>query len=148
MHSWSSQDGEKNQLNNNFRARFFYKTFCTNLFISITLYWQVFFLADSHNDPQSTGYPRKLTQGGVTFHEISVLAAETPNKSFCASIEIYIYIQVSYATRTPYTYVASLAVNQHAYVIKCLLKHHDRICIVYSQQSVSWAISHKRTMFV
>ena len=50
------------------------------------LYWQVFLLADSHNDLRSTGYPSKLPQGGMTFHEISVLTAETSNKSYCTSV--------------------------------------------------------------
>ena len=50
------------------------------------LYWQVFLLADLHNDLRSTGYPSKLPQGGMTFHGISVLTAEMPNKSYCASV--------------------------------------------------------------
>ena len=64
------------------------------------LYWQVFLLTDSHNDLRSTGYPSKLPQGGMTFHEISVLTAETPNKSYCASV------------MQPGCQMASSAVNQ------------------------------------
>ena len=58
------------------------------------LYWQVFLLADSHNDPRSIGYPSKLPQGGITFHGISVLTAEIPN-------------HISYATRMPYGIIGS-----------------------------------------
>ena len=69
------------------------------------LYWQVFLLADflladSHNDPRSTGYPSKLPQGGMTFHGISVLTGETPNKSYCTSV------------MPPGCHMASSAVNQ------------------------------------
>ena len=64
------------------------------------LYWQVFLLADLHNDPRSTGYPSKLPQGGMTFHGISVLTAEIPNKSYCTSV------------MPPGCHMASSAVNQ------------------------------------
>ena len=73
--------------------------YLTNLSMSKSfLYWYVFLLADSHNDPRSTGYPSKLPQGGMTFHGISVLTAA--NKSYCTSV------------MPPGCHMASSAVNQ------------------------------------
>ena len=83
------------------------------------LYWQVFLLADSHNNPRSTGYHSKLPQGGMTFHGISVLTAEMPNKSYCASV------------MPPGCHMASSAVNQ--LIITCVmigfvLHYHIKFC--------------------